>query len=496
MRVTRRVLVNLVAFGLVALALIAYGVFDLLGNPFASRVTVATVLPSAAGLTPGFSVAYDGIVVGSVSAITLVPRGAKVTMTIDPGEHIPAAVAARVVIANTLGQQEVELVPRPEAELSAGAGPGAGGSGQGRLATAAQITHRDLFNGEILPVAPDSEPASVGTVVAEATHLLQAIPPGDLNQLLEQAALAVSGQADNLKTLASASAAFSQEFLAYQQQFRQLLENAPPVLQTVTANAGALQQGLAETASLLAELATARGALADLLHLAPQAATLGNQLIVQNRANLSCLVHDLAATVTNLSGAQNFSNLATFLATNHEFFSAVQAVAPAGPAKALTSGDHARDNQVQLRVRLLLPPQSPPAEQYATPHGLTPIRPGAACVSSFGPGAPAVSQPGFAPAAGGTVVPATAAEASVPATGEIQPPVAATASAAADRLPARATSYWPLVVAFGGAVAGMVGVTRRRTVRTARADRCQPQGDQGQARVRRRPWQLRQGGKS
>ncbi|MCK4177908.1 MlaD family protein [Aciditerrimonas ferrireducens] len=465
MRVTRRVLVNLVVFGLVALALVAYGVFDLLGNPFAPTTTVSTVLPSAAGLTPGFSVAYDGIVVGSVSRISLVRTGAKVTMTIDPGEHVPADVAARVVIANTLGQQEIELVPDRGADLAGSA------RAPGGVTTTAELAHRDLFNGEVLPVAPDSEPANVGTLVAEAAHLLQAIPPGDLNSLLEQAALAVNGQADNLRTIAAASAAFSEEFLAYQHQFQQLLQNAPPVLQTVTANASALQQGLAATASLLAELAATKQNLVNLLQSAPGAATLGNDLVVQNRANLSCLVHDLADTVTNLSSSPNFSNLATFLATNHTFFSIVQAVTPAGPAKALTAGDQARQDQVQFRERLLLPPQSPPAEQYATPKGLGTIRPGAACESAFGPGVPAVSQPGFRPADGGTLVPATAAEASVPATGQIQPAPASTATATADQLPTRPVSLWPLIVAIGGVGGVMLVVTRRRNVRVAQAAR-------------------------
>lgn len=492
MKITRRVLINLVTFAVVAIGLIGYGVFDLLGNPFAATTTVSTVLPSASGLAPQFSVAYDGIVVGSVSGITVVPGGAKVTMTIDPGQHVPAAVAARVVIANTLGQQEVELVPRTQKTSSTTATAATTISSSGGTihpVPAAAVHRTDLYDGEVLPVAPDSAPAAIGTLVTEASKILDAIPPGDLNNLLHQAALAVNGQADNLKTIASASATFSQEFLAYQQQFRALLANSPPVLNTVTANGQAFQQGLASTASLLAELAARRGDLVDLLHVGSTASSDFNQVLLDNRANLGCLTHDFAAINSNLSEPTNLSNLGTFLQTNNQFFSIVQRVAPAGPARALTASDHARRHQVQLRVRLLFPPRTPPASQYSVPHGLTPIKPGAACNTEFGAGAPAVSQPGFTPAAGGTVVPASAAEGQVRGGGPVDPnPQTASAAADVRRAP---VPPWPLAVAAAGSIGAMLVVGRRRGTRSAKAmrltDRPEPAGSTGGRR--RTSWQ-------
>lgn len=482
MTITRRVIINLVVFGLAAVALVAYGVFDLLGNPFAATTTVSTVLPSASGLTTGFSVAYDGIVVGSVTGISLVPHGAKVTMSIQPGEHVPADVAARVVIANTLGQQEIELVPRAGAVDGAGLAATASAAGRPPLVRQDEAVRGGLlYNGETLPVAPDSAPATIGTLVAEATRILDAIPPGDLNNLLHQAALAVAGQADNLQTIAAASATFSEEFLAYQQQFQELLANAPPVLDTVTADAQSFQQGLADTASLLAALATARGNLADLLHIGSTATADANQLVVDNRPNLGCLVHDLADTVSNLAEPTNLANLGTFLQQNGGFFSIVQRVAPAGPARALTTHDHPRNNQVQLRVRLLLPPQQPPAEQYATPHGLTPIRPGAACDTEFGPGVPAVSQPGFVAADGGTVVPPSAADAQVRGGGPLLPTPMSAADASLLRSQPAAPPVWPLAAAAAAAFGAMLMVGRRRGARSARAVRLAGAIGSGQA---------------
>ena len=77
--------------------------------------------------------------------------------------------------------------------------------------------------------APNQVPANVGAVVASATRLLQAIPGNDLNKLIGELATSLSGQAGNLRTLISAGTTFSKEFVAYQQQFTELLANAPPV---------------------------------------------------------------------------------------------------------------------------------------------------------------------------------------------------------------------------------------------------------------------------
>lgn len=482
--ITRRVVVNLVAFTVFAVALVAYGLYDLLGNPFAATTTVSTVLPSASGLDTGFSVTYDGIQVGSVAAITLVHHGAKVVMTIHPGEHVPADVAARVVIGNALGQQEVELVPRgPTASGPVTAAVTSASGRHPRVAGTAEHRVGVLRNGEVLPVAHDSAPANVGKLVAEATSILHAIPAGALDSLLHQAALAVSGEADNLKTITSASAVFSEEFLAYQDQFRALLADAPPVLSTVTANATALQQSLAETAAVVSVLANHRQDLVALLHQGTAASGDLGTVVAENRANLGCLTHDLAAVTTNLAEPTNYANFGTFLQTNGEFFSIWQRYAPSGPARALTSSDHARSNQVQLRVRLLLPPRGPAAITYNPSHGLTPIRPGAGCDTEFGAGVGPGIQAGFRPADGGTVEPPTSADAQVRGGGPVQPQVVG-ATPAGDKVPLPTGSMWPVLAAGIGAFAAVSVVGRRRRLRTARAGRVTIEATDRDGRVR------------
>ena len=439
--ITRRILINLVAFVAAATALVAYGFVDLLGNPLAATTSVYTVLPTASGLSPNFTVTLEGVQVGSVKTVSLVPQGAKVAMVLEPGKKVPDDVTASIVIANALGQQEVQLVPTRSGPAPA------------------------LRDGAVIPASPNSTPADVGTVVALATKFLQAIPPNDLNTVLHQLGLALQGNGGNLRTIASASELFSQEFLQYQQQFESLLANAPPVLDVVTANAGALRQGLADTAALAQVFANHSSDLVALLNQGTSAATDLNALVTENEPNLGCLVHDLADVNSNLAQPQNLSNLSTVLATNTEFFGAVAALAPTGPAKALTSGDK-NHTQEWLRTRLLLPPGFPPGDSYLQAHTLPAILPGAACSTEFGQGVGPALQAGFTPAGPQSHV-------SVPTQAQAQVRGGGTtpdaASSAARLRPSTGGSPVPMILVAGLIVMGWgLAMGRRRSARSAR----------------------------
>ena len=163
------------------------------------------------GLYSGFEVELNGVPVGTVTSTALTANATKVTMRINPGTDVPDDVQSSVQIANDLGEQVVNLVPS-----HGGAVP-------------------PLKSGADVPAAPDQVPANVGAVVASATRLLKAIPAGNLNKLIGELATSLAGQAGNLRTLISAGTTFSKEFVAYQQQFTELLANAPPSLDAITA---------------------------------------------------------------------------------------------------------------------------------------------------------------------------------------------------------------------------------------------------------------------
>ncbi len=432
--ITRRVAINLGAFLLVAVVLVFFGFVNLLGNPLAARTQLRAIFPDASGLSPNFDVTYDGVAVGSVSGVKLVPNGVLVTMALDPGQSVPGDVVADVDLANALGEQQIDLVP-----THGGTAP-------------------PLRSGATVPVDPNGIPASVGQLVAVATRLLNAIPPGDLNSVLHQLAIALNGHGQDLRTITDESRVFAQEFLAYQSQFEALLANAPPVLSAVSAVGPQLRQALANTAVLAQVLANRRGDLANAVDQGKTVAADLNTLLARQLPDLACLTHDFADLTANLDEPANLANLNTALLTNGYFFGAVDGVSPAGRAVSLYPGDPTRDDQFWLRTRLLLPPSQPQASQYSVPKGLPPTKPGAGCSTEFGNGVgPATQAHPSPPGPGGRLIPPTAAEAVVRG-GEPQ----AAGETAAFRAPAprdRAADTWFITVLLGlGVVGGALGL--------------------------------------
>ena len=418
--ISKRLIANLVAFFLVSAVLVGYGVVSLLGDPLRSPTVLTTDFPDASGLYQDFEVELNGVPVGTVGGIELTHTGTQVTMDIYPGTKVPDDVRSSIQIANDLGEQVVDLVPSHGGAVPA------------------------LRSGARVPVAPDQIPANVGQVVAAATRLLQAIPAGNLNKLIGDLATSLQGRAGDIRTLISAGTTFSQEFVAYQKQFIELLANAPTALNTVTAVAPELQQDLVNTSALLQVLVEQKTGLDTLFKEGTSAISQVNQLVSGQSANLGCILHDGADILSNLAQPTNLSNLSQGLAYNQSFFGAINHVAAAGLAKATTSGGASDPNQLFLRTLLEFPPiLSPMPTTYATPNPIPDILPGAGCVTVYGNGVGPATQAGFVPADGGQVVPPTAQESDVELNGAAPVPSTSTAYAVPTQ------SKWVLVFSGG-----------------------------------------------
>ncbi|MHB8262386.1 MAG: MCE family protein [Acidimicrobiales bacterium] len=448
---TRRIVVNLAAFTVVVVVLLAYGVFDLLGNPFASPTVVHTVFPSASGVSAGFPVTWNGVDIGAVRSVSLAKGGARVAMTIDPGAHVPSTVEARIDIANDLGEQQVDLVPLPP---SGKADP-------------------PLKNGATIPAAPGSSPAQIGQVVTLATNLLKSIPVGSLNKLLGELSVSLQGRASDFRTLINAGQAFANEVLTYQSAFKSLLANSPPVLNTLHNVGTQLRQSLDNTAILANVLATERYHLVHLLTSGANAASDVNTLVSNRGADLACLIHDLGSTASNLSQPRNFANLNAALGLNNYFFGAIKGVTQFGPAIALAKGSPASSHQGWLRTRILFPPVYPQGQQYSNPTELPPVKPGAACITELGNGVSGATQPGFvaygtSSSPAGRLEPASHADAVVTGTG---PSPSGSSLSSYKRAPVgftRLTLPLLLVVLLVGMAGLLVGLGENRTVRIAK----------------------------
>ena len=205
--ITPRLIANLVVFFLVSALLVGYGVVTLLGDPFRSPIVLTSDFPDASGLYQNFTVELNGVPVGTVGASTH-PNGTRVTMDIHPGTKVPGDVRSSIQIANDLGEQVVDLVP-----AHGGTAPPLR---RGRMCRWRRTRSR---------------PTSVRWST-RPPGCCGPYPAGDLNQLIGDLAASLQGRATDLRTIVSAGTTFSEEFLAYQQQFTQLLANAPAAART------------------------------------------------------------------------------------------------------------------------------------------------------------------------------------------------------------------------------------------------------------------------
>ena len=192
-----------------------------------------------------------------------------------------------------------------------------------------------------------------------------------------------------------------------------------------------------------------------------------DQLVTNQSANLGCLLHDSAGILSNLAQPTNLTNLSQGLTFNQYFFGAVDNIAVAGPAKPTTSGSPQDPNQIFLRTRLAIPPVlSEPGSSYASTQTIPDVYPGAGCVTVFGSGVGAASQPGFTPAAGGQVVAPTAQEADV----ELPSTATAPSTSTAYRVPGHSVALLLIlgvIVVPALALAWGARPARRRTRRRA-----------------------------
>jgi virulence factor Mce-like protein len=415
----RRVIANLVTFLVLTGVLIAYGALTLLGNPLDEPRRISTVLSDASGLREGFSVDLNGVVVGVVDDLALDQDGVRVTVALDDDVDVPGDVEARVVRASAVGEQRLELTPTK------------GGTGA------------PLGDGDEVPQAADPSPPELSDVLRVVVDLVEAIPTEDLNTVVHEAALAVADRADDLRSLTADTDVFNRELVANQEDFRRLLAAAPPVLDALAAVGPELRSALANTRVLSEVLAERRF---DLVHLMQSSADLGEQasaLLEAELPNIGCLLSDFADLTAFMDSGDQLADLDTSLALNQQFFGPVDLLAPEGPAADVGLGAGPRNDQTWLRVRTLIPPAEPPAIPYVPKRQTPDTKPGAACVSEFGPGVPAASQADpVPPLAGGELDPPGGDEAAAAAGGD---PEEFAAQQASDRRTANGTSV-PLVV--------------------------------------------------
>ncbi len=273
---TRSVRIKLIAFVVIAVAVIAYtgSHYANLGRYLGLRgyYVVRLELANAGGIFPNADVTYRGVSVGRVGAMRLTATGVEVDLNINSSAPpIPAHLRAAVADLTAVGEQYVDLRPVTQA------GP-------------------YLASGSVIPQRDTVLPLSVTTVLNSINTFNTSLPLGSLRAVLNELATGFGNQGTNLQGLIDGQSALAQAAHATINQTNTLIRDGRIVLATQIAENGALT-AFGRNATLLAQrLDQSNSDLRRLLVAGPQAAAQLAGLITDNTPSLGALIANLLTT--------------------------------------------------------------------------------------------------------------------------------------------------------------------------------------------------------
>ncbi|MBN9740505.1 ABC transporter substrate-binding protein [Amycolatopsis sp. A1MSW2902] len=208
---TRKVRIQLLVFFAIAVVSVAYagGHYAGLDRIFGNRGYHVTLqLPDSGGVFVNSEVAYRGVTVGRVGAMTLTPHGIDVRLDIDSGgPDIPSALHAQVANRSAVGEQFVDLLPDRES------GP-------------------YLEDGAVITQDRTSLPATPDSVLTHLDGLVASVHPESLKTVVDETYDAFAGSGPQLQKLLDSTSSLTATAAQYVPDTQGLLANSRTVFAT------------------------------------------------------------------------------------------------------------------------------------------------------------------------------------------------------------------------------------------------------------------------
>ena len=247
MRLTRRILIQMAIFAVIATTALAIMVFAYMRLPAflgVGQYRVTLELPETGGLYPRGNVTYRGVEVGEVKSVQLTDKGVEAVLSLNAGVEIPADLDAEVHSVSSVGEQFVQLLPR-----SAG-GP-------------------VLRNGDVIPMDRASVPTDINGVLDATNVGLEAIPQENLQTVIDEAYTAVGGLGPELRRLVTGSTALAIDARKNLGPLITLIDESKPVLDSQTQSGDSIQAWAENLASISGQLQSQDAAVAGILDKGP-----------------------------------------------------------------------------------------------------------------------------------------------------------------------------------------------------------------------------------
>jgi phospholipid/cholesterol/gamma-HCH transport system substrate-binding protein len=352
--VSRRIIINLVAFAALAVGMTYWAFTNLLNvHPLAHQTRVSAEFSDAAGIHTDSEVTYLGVHTGTVRAVTPTPAGVRMTILLDSGSRIPEGATAHVWRKSAIGEQYVDLAPP------------AGWSGAGPY----------LTNGAAIPQSRTSIPIEFSDLLRSATKLVGSIDPNDIATVVHELALGLQGRTDDLRSLISGGDKLASTLAARTKEIDRLLTNSETVTHVFASHAPSIEKTLADLRSVSQSLADASTDIGPLIQRGNQLLAQLVPLVQQHEGDLSCTIGGLGAVAAVSGTPAHVSGLRTALPLLPSAL---------GNVFKATDLDKASDGSIRRWIRLgIVVNLANPPKQFVPAKPATPVvQPVPACAAS------------------------------------------------------------------------------------------------------------------
>ncbi|MGV9296489.1 MULTISPECIES: MlaD family protein [Amycolatopsis] len=246
---TRKVRIQLLVFFAIAIVSVAYagGHYAGLDRIFGNRGYHVTLkLADSGGVFVNSEVAYRGVTVGRVGAMTLTPQGIDVRLDIDSGgPDIPSALHAQVANRSAVGEQFVDLLPDRES------GP-------------------YLEDGAVITQDRTSLPATPDSVLTHLDGLVASVHPESLKTVVDETYDAFAGSGPELQKLLDSTSSLTATAAQYVPDTQGLLANSKTVFATQERQAQNITAFASGLKTIAGQLKSSDPAIRKVIDEAPQ----------------------------------------------------------------------------------------------------------------------------------------------------------------------------------------------------------------------------------
>ena len=347
----RRVLLNVVVFTIAFFVMVGWAVrsivsVDQIEKPYSLRADFT----NAFGVGPNAEVTYRGVPYGAVTGVERRPGGVRVKMKVKRTLQVPAESTATVLRKSVVGEPYVDFEPPT------------GYTGGGPY----------LPKDALIPESRTKVPLEFSELLRSASALISSIPPEDVQTLVHEAAIGLTGRGPALRQLTEAGDRLSSTLAAKSEALDRLMTNQTRLTHVVTEHRQSLGQSLTDLEAVAATLKAISGNTSVVLDKAAPLLTQAADLVANNKADLDCDLKILEMVVDETTTERRLAELRTLLEKGPTAF------------KQLEDATDIEPDGRWIRVGLTNNPGNP-SKQYDPPKELPPVPAVPDCASPLRP---------------------------------------------------------------------------------------------------------------